>query len=81
VPHWVPSFPATVTAPRALFWVAWLVQQPVHILAAAQTVSASTKTLLVSVTQLPAHKRTLRPKADDTSGPGNCRDLLPLCLQ
>jgi len=44
VPHWVPSYPVTMTAQKALFSVAWLVQQQVHISAVEPMVSASIKT-------------------------------------
>jgi hypothetical protein len=56
VPPWVQSFPTTVTAPRVLFWVAWLVQLLVHIWVAQRLVSAFIRTRLVSVTPLLAHK-------------------------
>jgi len=61
---WVLSSRATMTKPKAPFWVAWLALLQVHTWAAAKTASVSTRTPQVSVTRLLAHKRFLLPKAD-----------------
>jgi len=67
---WVLSSRATMTKPKAPFWVAWLALLQVHTWAAAKTASVSTRTPQVSVTRLLAHKRFLLPKADITLGLG-----------